>query len=158
TLNSTLEAPTLLARMNRAAREWLAADWSATFLLDEGRGTFRLAATADGDEGLDEARGIGPPAQGWAPIDRPPGRGVLVPTGAEGERTGELLARGRGLGSIRLAGLFRDGAVVGILAVGYRTPDAPMPVADPHLLGGIAEHATIALRNAQLLEEARHAS
>ena len=158
TLNSTLEAPTLLARMNRAAREWLAADWSATFLLDEGRGTFRLAATADGDGGADEARGIELPAQGWAPIDRLLGGGVVILTGAEAERTGELLARGRGLGSIRLASLYRDGAVVGILAVGYRTPDAPLPVADPHLLGGIAEHATIALRNAQLLEEARHAS
>ena len=82
----------------------------------------------------------------------------MILTGAEAERTGELLARGRGLSSIRLAGLYRDGALVGILAVGYRTPDAPTSDADPHLLGGIAEHATIALRNAQLLEEARHAS
>jgi len=158
TLNSTLEAPTLLARMNRAALEWLAADWSATFLLDEGRGTFRLAATADGEGSADEARGIELPARGWTPIDRLLDGGVVILTGAEAERTGELLARGRGLGSIRLAGLYRDGALVGILAVGYRTPDAPTPDADPHLLGGIAEHATIALRNAQLLEEARHAS
>jgi signal transduction histidine kinase len=158
TLNSTLEAPTLLARMNRAALEWLGADWSATFLLDGERATYRLAATADAEGSADEARGVELPARGWDPIDRLHEERVVTFAGRDAEQTAEVLAPGRRLGSIRLAGLSRDGALVGVLAIGHRTAGALAHEATPQLLSGIAEHATIALRNAQLLEEARHAS
>ena len=37
TLSSTLEAPELLARVNRMTRQQLGADWTATFLVDKQR-------------------------------------------------------------------------------------------------------------------------
>src|SRR5690242_3634126 len=44
TLSSTLEAPELVARMNAITCQQVGADWSASFVVDPERGTFRLMA------------------------------------------------------------------------------------------------------------------
>jgi signal transduction histidine kinase len=157
TLNSTLEASTLRGRVNRAALAHLSADWSATFLLDTERGTFRAAATAAGDAPT-PTLDVDLPARGWAPIDRLTSERVTVLSDPESKHAADLLAPGLALRTIRFAGLYRGDALVGVLAVGYREAGKFGHDAALQLLAGIAEHATIALSNAELLEEARRAS
>jgi signal transduction histidine kinase len=159
TLNSTLEAPTLLERVNRVTLAQLDADWSATFLLDSCHETFRLAASVDRHSGAPAGvPGVELPLAGWPGVDRLAHERVVVLTETETVRVRELLVTGQHLMSIVLAGLYRDHSLAGILAVGYRTAAAPCPEAAVERLSGVAEHATIALRNAQLLDEARQAS
>src|SRR5437763_1809955 len=70
TLSSTLEAPELLARVNSTTRQQLGADWSATFLVDAERGTFRLVAVTDADGVPGELARLESPVSGWAPVGR----------------------------------------------------------------------------------------
>src|SRR6059036_1135757 len=70
TLSSTLEAPELLARVNSTTRQQLGADWSATFLVDAERGTFRLVAVTDTDGAPGELGRLELPVSGWAPVGR----------------------------------------------------------------------------------------
>jgi signal transduction histidine kinase len=159
TLNSTLEAPTLLARVNRIALDQLEADWSATFLVDSSRRTFKLATSTDRHESAPRAvPAVELPTTEWPGVERLADERVVALTDVEVMRTRELLAAGRQVTAVVLAGLYRDDALTGILAVGYRVADASLREAAVERLGAIAEHATIALRNAQLLDEARHAS
>jgi signal transduction histidine kinase len=159
TLNSTLEAPTLLARVNRIALDQLEADWSATFLVDSNRRTFKLAASTDRHEHASRAvPTVELPTNEWPGVDRLAEQRVVALTDVEAMRTRELLAGGRPLTAVVLAGLYRDDNLAGVLAVGYRVADAPLRKTAVERLGAIAEHATIALRNAQLLDEARQAS
>src|SRR6266403_1941913 len=124
TLSSTLEAPELLARVNSTTRQQLGAEWSATFLVDAERGTFRLVAL----------------------------------TGAEAERTPGFGTRGGPLSTTILAALYREHVLVGFLAVGFRSLSLLEREQAVGFLSGIAQHATIVLRNARLLEEVQLAS
>src|SRR5207253_2393418 len=87
TLSSTLEAPELLARVNSTTRQQLGADWSATFLVDAERGTFRLVAVTDADGAPGELARLELPVSGWAPVGRLAAQPLVVLTGAEAERT-----------------------------------------------------------------------
>jgi signal transduction histidine kinase len=70
----------------------------------------------------------------------------------------EVLA-GRGdFARMLLAGLFQGDQLLGFLAMGYVSPSTRDRERDLRRLRAIAEHATVALRNAQLLEDAREAS
>jgi signal transduction histidine kinase len=156
TLSSTLEAPQLLASVNRTAREQLAADWSGTFLVDTERGTFRMAAVTEA--GLSELRGIELPMRGWPAVERLQHEGIVVDSGHDAEGTLMLFAPGQRLASAVLAGLHRDGRLDGFLAVGYAALPALEREGMLPLLAGIARQAAIALCNARLLEEVRRAS
>lgn len=158
TLSSTLDAPQLLASVNRTAREQLGADWSGTFLVDAEHGTFRMAAVTSTDSGWSELRGIEFPMRGWPAVQRLHREPLVVDSGSATERTIALFAGEQRLSSVVLAALHRDGQLVGFLAVGYASlPDVERDAMLP-LLAGIARHAAIALRNARLLEEVRRAS
>src|SRR5919198_924252 len=85
TLSSTLDAPELLARVNSTTREQLDADWSATFLVDAERGTFRLVAATDADTAPRALARLELPLSGWAPVGRLATQPVVVLTGGEAE-------------------------------------------------------------------------
>ncbi len=158
TLSSTLEAPELLARVNSTTRQQLGADWSATFLVDAERGTFRLVAVTDADAAPGELARLELPVSGWAPVGRLAAQPLVVLTGAEAERTPGLGTRGGPLSTTILAALYREHVLVGFLAVGFRSLSLLEREQAVEFLSGIAQHATIVLRNARLLEEVQLAS
>jgi signal transduction histidine kinase len=158
TLSSTLDAPELLARVNSTTREQLDADWSATFLVDAERGTFRLVAATDADTAPRALARLELPLSGWAPVGRLATQPVVVLTGGEAEGTPGLGTSGGPLSTTILAALYREQLLVGFLAVGFRSLSLPEREQAVEFLSGIAQHATIVLRNARLLEEVRMAS
>ena len=158
-LSSTLEAPELLSRVNRTARHQLGADWSATFLVDAARATFRLAAISDASAApAVDLGGLELPLGGWLPVERLTTQPFMVLDQSDAQRVAHVFAAGRASSTVLLAALYRDGALSGFLAVGYaRLAEAERKHA-LDLLTGITQHATLVLRNAHLLEEARQAS
>ena len=158
TLSSTLDAPELLDRVNETTRAQLDADWTGTFLVDLERGTFRLVAVTDTEAASSELGRLELPMRGWSPIGRLVGESVVVLTGADAERTPGLFASGRCLSTVILAALYSEDRLAGFLAVGFaRLEDAERAHVAQFLIG-IAQHATIVLRNARLLEDVRLAS
>lgn len=156
TLNATLEAPELLARMNRSALVELEADWAATFLVH--RGAFRLAATSDSSIDAGNLAGAELPLSDLSCLKRLGEDRVLLWKGPEVANAPVLLTRGRPLAALLLAGLYRDDELAGFLALGYDPGHDGRARIALDQLGAIAEYATVALRNAQLLEDARQAS
>jgi signal transduction histidine kinase len=156
-LSATLDAPELLRRLNATTYERLATDWCATCLVDPARRTFRLAATSTSElEAADLGR-LELPLAGWAPAERLLEQPIVTLTGQDAARLPGVFTQGRPLGTVLLAGFHRDGALVGFLGVGFeRLAEAERPRVT-EFLAGIAQHATIVLRNAHLLEEVRRA-
>ncbi len=156
TLSSTLDAPELLARVNLTTRDQLDAEWSATFLVDPERATFRLVATTDASPAATDLAAVEFPVSGWTPVERLARQPVVVLSGGEAEATPGLAASGLALSTVILGALYQEHTLVGFLALGF---DAlPVPEGAVEFLSGIAQHATIVLRNARLLEEVRLAS
>jgi signal transduction histidine kinase len=158
TLSSTLEAPELLGRVNLMTRQQLGADWSATFLVDSARATFRLVAVTDAGTGSNELGDLELPVHGWPVVARLAHEPVLLLTGADAECLPGLFASNGPLSTVFVAALCREGALVGFLAVGYRVIAVSARERARELLAAIAQHATLALQNARLLEEVRLAS
>jgi signal transduction histidine kinase len=157
-LGSTLEGPELLARLNRTAHEQLRAAWTGTFVVDAASGTFRPAAVSDQENASTEVGRVDFPITGWSVVERLASEPVIVLTGEDAERTPGLFAEGRRLGTLLLAAFYHDRILVGFLAVAYtQLPDAELDRA-LHLLTGIAQNATLVLRNVRLLDEVREAS
>jgi len=159
TLSSTLEGPEVLGRLNSTTRQQLTADWSATFLVDLERSTFRLMAVTDAEAGAPDLGRLEFPMRGWAPVERlANAERVVILTGADAQRTPGLFASRRELSTVLLVGLYRDKTLIGFLAVGFGV----LPVGERErtvdFLLGIAQQATIVLQNARLLEEVRLAS
>src|SRR5262249_44232458 len=146
TLNTTLESAELLARMNRAALEHLKADWSATFLIDGDRNSFRIAALSDLEiRGSDLGR-VEFPVDSWPVVHRLAHERVLALSGADMEQVSSLLTGNRRFSAILLAGLYQDRSCIGMLALGYELDTSP-PTAMLQQLAAIADHAAVALRN-----------
>jgi len=158
TLSATLDAPVLLDHLTRTTREHLCADWSATFLVDAARGVFRLAAATDAQIASTELSRIEFPIASWSAVGRVSAHRVVVLSGEPAESTPELFTGDRRLSTVLLAALHKDGDMVGFLAVGYASVLVESSDWALRLLAGIAEHATVVLHNAHLLEEVRQAS
>src|SRR5437867_361765 len=95
-LSSTLEAPELLSRVNRTARHQLGADWSATFLVDAARATFRLAAITDGSTApTGDLGGLELPLAGWLPVERLATQPFIVLDETDAQRVAYVFAAGR---------------------------------------------------------------
>jgi signal transduction histidine kinase len=156
-LSATLDAPELLRRLNTTTHERLATDWCATCLVDPVRRTFRLAASSTNDLELADLGRLELPLAGWAPAERLIGQPIVTLAGAEVRRLPGLFTIGRALGTVLLAGFHRDGALVGFIAVGFEELAEVERPRITEFLAGIAQHATIVLRNAHLLEEVRRA-
>ena len=156
TLSSTLEAPALLARVNRTMLEYLDADWAATCLVEPERATFRLVAVSDAEVPLGELERLAFPLDGWPAVARLEHVEHVRLDGGDATLVPAPLSGGKPLRTVLLAGLRLDGALAGFLAVGY--VDRQDGDWATQLHRGIAEHAAIVLRNARLLEEVRQAS
>jgi signal transduction histidine kinase len=154
-LSDTLDAPELLRRLNVTTHERLAADWCATCLVDPARRTFRLAASSTSDlEAVDLGR-LELPLAGWTPAARLMAEPIVTLRGADAARLPGVFASRQRLDTVLLAGFHRDGALVGFIGVGFAAlADGERPRVT-EFLRGIAQHATIVLRNAHLLEEVR---
>lgn len=158
-LNSTIESPEVLARVNGIARSRLAASWSATLLVDGSRGTLRVAAAEHADGRGSEVASMDVPMAAWPAIGRLSEERRILLLDREAAAIPDVLTDGRSFRCVLLAGLFRDNILIGALAVGHTgVPESTDPQTALARLVDIAEHATIALGNAQLLEEAREAS
>jgi signal transduction histidine kinase len=156
TLNSNLDSATLLARVNRSALQHLRADWGATFLVDHERSTLRLAALSNVEIKGTELDRVEFPAHSWPVVQRIAVERIITLSGEEAAQTSPLFTGGRSFATVFLAGLYRDREMLGFLALGYTDP--PEPTVVIHQLAAIVDHAAIALRNAQLLDDARQAS
>src|SRR5436309_2900645 len=102
--------------------------------------------------------GVESPVSGWAPVRRLAAQPLIVLNGAEAERTPGFGTRGGPLSTTILAALYREHVLVGFLAVGFRSLSLLEREQAVEFLSGIAQHATIVLRNARLLEELQLAS
>jgi signal transduction histidine kinase len=158
TLSATLDAPVLLDHLTRTTREHLCADWSATFLVDAPRGVFRMAAATDAQISSSELSRIEFPIASWSAVGRVTRHRVVVLTGEPAEATPEVFTGDKHLETVLLAALHKESDVVGFLAVGYGSVLVESSDWALRLLAGIAEHATVVLHNAHLLEEVRQAS
>jgi signal transduction histidine kinase len=153
TLSSTLETSELLARLNLTSRNELDAEWSATFLVDAKAATFRLVAASEGT-----GKPVEFPLGSWSPVTRLEREHVIVLTGADAERACALFGRGRSVASVLVTALRGEGALAGFLAVGCGTLDTLARERAVRFLAGMARHATVVLRSAQLVEQVRLAS
>ena len=158
TLSASVEAPALFEHLTRTTREQLCADWGATFLVDLERNTFHMAAATDSQLSSGELSRIEFPLSSWSAVGRLTVHRVVVLNGRLAECTPAVFTGDRKLATVLLAALYNHGAMVGFLAVGYTELLVESSEWALRLLAGIAEHATIVMHNATLLEEVRQAS
>jgi signal transduction histidine kinase len=156
-LSATLDTPEPLANVSLTLRNCLSAEWGAVFVVD-GAGTFRLRGVTDEEIPIGELGRFDFPLTTWPAVERLREERVLVLSEAEIRRVPALFTGGRMLSTVLAAALYRDGEMAGFLAVGYGTRLVSAREWASHLLAGIAEHASIVLQNARLLEEVRAAS
>ncbi len=152
-LNSSSEAEDLFALVNTSALREFRADWCATYRVDMGRGVLTLATASDG------GRVAAPPELAiaeWPYFERM-ARDAVIFLGPEDEPI-DWLPCPDGLSTFVLAGLIRRGEPLGFLVLGYRGDRPSFNEVEIEQISAVAEHATSALHNVQLLEEAREAS
>lgn len=157
-LGSDLDAPELLRRVNDTARGYLSADWAGTFVVEPEAASFRVGALSDPEVPAAALHRIAIPLGSWRALGRLRAERVVALGLDEAARVPAPFLGGRTLGTVLLAGLRREDALIGFLAVGWWEGKDPPPPWAERLLGGIAEHAAIVLHNADLLEQVRAAS
>jgi signal transduction histidine kinase len=158
TLASATNAAELLSRLNTTVATQLGASWASTFEIDDGRGVFRLVATTNTDTPLEDLRRLELPTSGWPAVDLLRSSDVLALTGHDAQRVPVVLTGGRRHGAVLLAGLQADTLLTGFLAVGFDDLGDVDRERSVEFLRGMAQHASLVLRNARLLEEVRLAS
>lgn len=155
-LSATFDAPEPLTSVSRTIAERLHADWGAVFVVGEER--FRLRGVTEPDVALASIGRIDLPLAGWPAAGRLRTERLVVLDRAEAAGVPAPFIGARQLATLMLSGLYRDGALLGFLAVGWQTPLAAGREWTANLLAGLAEHATVVLQNARLLDELRAAS
>jgi signal transduction histidine kinase len=153
-----MEGGELLSRLNTTVRQQLDADWAATFLVDGEREVFRLAATSDSETPLADLVRMQLPMTGWPAASSLRTQDVVPLTGPQAQRVPIMFTSGRRYDTVLLAGFRQDDTLVGFLAVGFEHLGDGARERGAQFLRGIAQHASIVLRNARLLEEVRFAS
>jgi len=155
TLSASLDDAEPLLRVVCTIRDRLWADWCAMFAV-EGE-SFRLLAVSDPEIAASQVAGIDLPLDTWPAVQRLHHERTIALTADEVASIPSSLG-GPPFRSALLAGLYRDHAMVGFVAVAHRTPLGALEGWAQNLLAGIAEHASVVLQNARLLEEVRAAS
>jgi len=158
TLASTTGATELLSRLNTTVATQLDASWASTFLVDDAGGLFRLVATTTADAPLEDLARLSLPATGWPAVELLRTTDVVALSPQEIQRVPTMFTGGRRLDTVVLAGLHTEGVLTGFLAVGFAWPIGSARERSIEFLRGMAQHASLVLRNARLLEEVRLAS
>ncbi|MFN8543734.1 MAG: GAF domain-containing sensor histidine kinase [Candidatus Binatia bacterium] len=157
TLSATLDAAEPLVRLSDAICQRLGADWSAICVVDAA-GRFRLRGVTGSGGDLTEIGRIDFPLSSWPGLAALSAQRIRELSESELARLPSIFTGGRPLTSGILAALYRDGRMVGFVAVGFGAPLGLAREWALNLLAGIAEHATVVLQNARLLEEVREAA
>jgi len=160
-VNSSLEAGTVLERIAAGACDALECDWSAILLWDERRTAFRVAAGVSTEPDLfDEFRGMDLGADTFPLARRLLGEEDLIEISdahPPDDATTKLMAHFH-VRSLLAATMVRGGRVVGVTVTGRGTVSAPFRPEQTRLARGIAQQAAVALENAQLVSDLRHAN
>jgi signal transduction histidine kinase len=156
-LSATLDAPDPLPGFVQTIRERLWADWVAIFELDGAAG-FRLRGVTEPDVAGSELDRLVFPLVSWPALEGLKNRPALMASEEEVRAMPAPFTGGKPLATVLIAALRREGSMVGFVAVGYVRQLASSSEWAVELLAGIAEHATIVLQSARLLEEVRAAS
>ena len=147
----------LLQAMARKIAEAVGCEWAAVHLFDERSGEMRRAAFHGFSPPPAETRAP-PTALDWMQQQFAASEdGVLEVADASLIDDGSLRTRSREVSSYFSLPLHDEGALVGILTVGYRERTGRFARRQISLAKGLAQHALVALRNARLvrsLEEA----
>jgi len=155
TLSASLDDAEPLLRVVCTIRDRLWADWCAMFAVEDG--SFRLLAVSDPEIAASHVAGLDLPLDTWPTVRRLDHERTIALNADEVATIPSSLA-GQPFRSALLAGLYRDRKMLGFVAVAHRTPLGAVESWAQHLLTGIAEHASVVLQNARLLEEVRAAS
>jgi signal transduction histidine kinase len=160
TLSVHLGAPDMLEHVNRLAREATGCDWSSTFLFDESRGAYRLAANVGSSDGVREMLQQVEYAPDSLPLLQSFRAGTLIEiTSPEGQDlVPAALLRRVETASALYAPIGRGDRIVGTLVNGYRTREGVFTEKQRRLTLGIAHAAAVALENARLIESLQAAS
>jgi signal transduction histidine kinase len=166
TMAAVDDTPTLLAALCDAAISLTrAAGATVAAVVEDGQGEFVAAANHP-----DEIRGHRFPLAGTltgrllALLQAPDADGDRVPllraTAAESRDAAYRgdLRDGRHVGSVLLAPLAAHGRMLGVLAVSRADGEAPFTAVDEDRLRVVADHASLALHKASLVEEAQAAN
>jgi signal transduction histidine kinase len=160
TLSAHLGAPDMLEQLNRFAREATGCEWTSTFLFDESRGVYRLAANVGSRETVLESLW----QTEYAPESLPllegfrPGTLVEIASAKGQDLVPESVLRRSETSSALYAPIGRGDRIVGVLINGYRTREGTFTERQRRLTLGIAHAAAVALENARLIENLQAAS
>ncbi len=160
TLSAYLGSPDMLEHVNRLSREATGCDWSSTFLFDQQRGVYRLAANVGSSPEVRESLRQTDFAVDSLPLFRMFRPGTLVEiTSPEGQALVPVdVLRWAENSSALYAPIGRGDSIVGVLLNGYRTREGRFTEKQRRLTLGIAHAAAVALENARLIETLQAAS
>jgi signal transduction histidine kinase len=160
TLSAHLGDRDMLEHVNRLSCEATGCDWSSTFLFDESRGAYRLAANAGSTpEVVDALRQTDFPADSLPlfqafragtliEIESPEGQTLVPPS---------ILRRAENASAL-YAPIGRGDRIVGVLLNGYRMREGRFTEKQRRLTLGIAHAVAVALENARLIATLQAAS
>jgi signal transduction histidine kinase len=160
TLSARLGSDDLLEQVNRLTKDATGCDWSSTFLYDEARGVYRLAANVGSSPAvrtLLQQLEFPPDSM---PLLRSFRAGTLIEiTSPEGQQLAppEILRRAENASAL-YAPIGRGEQIVGVLLSGYRAREGAFTEKQRRLTLGIAHALAVALENARLIETLQSAS
>ncbi|OQY69111.1 MAG: hypothetical protein B6D46_01075 [Polyangiaceae bacterium UTPRO1] len=158
-LISSLETPVLMDRLCRITSEVLDSDFSQTWIAADG-GYRMIASYGLSLEEWEQLRLMRLPVSSGVPLfDRIAREDVVAVTSAmtENQILAPLMAY-FGFGSALMVALRRGADVIGVHAVGRRRSDTAFSLHQHRIVSGIGQLASMALSNAQLVEELERAS
>ncbi len=160
TLGAHLERADIVEGVNRLAVEALGCDWSSTFLFDERRGVYWLAANVGSrPEVRTELAQLEFAPESLPLLERfQPGALVEIPDASTGTLVPAALMRRTEAASALYAPIARGEKIIGVLVNGYRERTGPFSRRQRRLALGIAHASAIALENGRLIADLQAAS
>jgi signal transduction histidine kinase len=160
TLSAHLDQPDMLERVNRLTLETMRCDWSATYLWDQRRDAFRLAAGAGiGGDVAAELAAIDFTMGSFPGVSLVFGGETLELSAADEQAVvpRRLLTRWDVTAALCVPVVRRE-QVIGAMAHGYRAREGTFSPKQRRLAAGIAHATATALENARLIADLQTAS